>query len=663
MDVQHRMDEALHQEPNTSAPSLKVAATVVPQHDAEEYDAYPEAPETLHKLEGVTGRGFGSLNANTISREMPKSMDSQSIGSFSTYTSPEIPMSSERAKDLDFGGVSLSTATTLSPAPHPWAQHSNQANSSRSARIRDCADDILLDCLRDANRASSKLRFEVNEIINMWRDEDHYDSRHLHVVYNDANRVFGNLWAQERSTPSIQSKLLTFRSRDIEGREAGRSGLDDGVPHDAEANYQQQDQQGSQPQLPPPPTAPSALPDMPFGSLEDSMPSFGMPLEFSNPDSLDVLDNFDFDSFLKADGDGRGDDASHQGRIQPPPARAAQRSNTTDRHPQSRTLPGPPEPDKQPNYLQESQNDSTQLPSEMEEALTQGDLFQQVEDAVASLGQSSYGAPHRGNYPPSSLGVHREGSIVDAHLSPAPPQDQYSSDSDAEARQGLAMMQAAADDDDRRAHGNGPGRSSGYRRQLNSIEGRIVRPPEETDSDDDFAGVDMSSFGGGYDAHMTYGGDSSVLEDIGDVKDHDTYGQSSLKSEDDHTMDSVHPLPAFNPAARVDVGGTGGLSEPTAESSRNGWDGKDVAGQLSIDDEDQEESSEEAWDTWKTKLTKPSHPRDRRTGVTNFETGPGAPSPISARIAGPTSGRTKKVFDQQLSAVDELLRSWTTLDI
>ena len=208
-----------------------------------------------------------------------------------------------------------------------------------------------------------------------------------------------------------------------------------------------------------------------------------------------------------------------------------------------------------------------------------------------------------------------------------------------------------------------PERAFASEKQLNSIERRIVPPLEETDSDDDFAAVYMSSFGGGFDAHMTYGGDPSVLEDIGDVNDHDPYSQSSHKSEDDHTTDSGHPLPALNPAARVDVGGTGGLSEPTAEGSRNGWDGKDVAEQLSSDDEDQEESSEEAWDTWKTKLMKPRHPRDGRTGVSIFETGPGAPSPISARIAGPTSGQNKKAFDQEFSAVDELLRSWTTLDI
>ena len=49
----------------------------------------------------------------------------------------------------------------------------------------------------------------------------------------------------------------------------------------------------------------------PFGALDGSDQSFGMPLEFSNLDSGDVLDNFDFDSFLNQDNDmGLGFDAS-----------------------------------------------------------------------------------------------------------------------------------------------------------------------------------------------------------------------------------------------------------------------------------------------------------------------------------------------------------------
>ena len=112
--------------------------------------------------------------------------------------------------------------------------------------------------------------------------------------------------------------------------------------------------------------------------------------------------------------------------------------------------------------------------------------------------------------------------------------------------------------------------------------------PEGSDSDD-YGTVDMSSFGGGYDVHMTYGGDPSVLAAGGDINGYDVYGQpnsqhSSMRrshaSQSSHTsrgdydyyMDSIHPFPPFNTAARVDAGGTGGLSEPTADGRRQSYD-------------------------------------------------------------------------------------------
>ncbi len=85
------------------------------------------------------------------------------------------------------------------------------------------------------------------------------------------------------------------------------------APAAAQANNQQQNQQASQAQSAPQPAAPTNPTDMggPFGALDGSDQSFGMPLEFSNLDSGDVLDNFDFDSFLNQDNDmGLGFDAS-----------------------------------------------------------------------------------------------------------------------------------------------------------------------------------------------------------------------------------------------------------------------------------------------------------------------------------------------------------------
>ena len=179
---------------------------------------------------------------------------------------------------------------------------------------------------------------------------------------------------------------------------------------------------------------------------------------------------------------------------------------------------------------------------------------------------------------------------MNGHLSPAPPEQQYSSDSDAEATQGLAMMRMAEEDDARRLSSSSQIRfSSGYGSQRSSRQQPLMPQPEASDSEENYGAVDMSSFGGGYDVQMTYGGDPSVLAAGGDINGHDAYGtissqnssmrrshasQSSQISRGDYDygMDSIHPFPPFNVAARVDAGGTGGLSEPTADGRRQSYD-------------------------------------------------------------------------------------------
>ena len=229
-------------------------------------------------------------------------------------------------------------------------------------------------------------------------------------------------------------------------------------------------------------------------------------------------------------------------------------------------------------------------------------LFQQVEDAVMGAGQSGthspsisvsqppYDAHRSASYAPSSPGMQRNGSIVNGHLSPAPPQETYSSDSDAEAAAGLEMLRMAEEDDRRRQSTGSQFQrfSSGYGSQRSSRQQHLA-PPQEASDSDDYGAVDMSSFGGGYDVHMTYGGDPSVLAAGGDINGYDNYGQpisqqSSMRrshaSQSSHTsrgdydyyMDSIHPFPPFNSAARVDAGGTGGLSEPTADGRRQSYD-------------------------------------------------------------------------------------------
>lgn len=132
--------------------------------------------------------------------------------------------------------------------------------------------------------------------------------------------------------------------------------------------------------------------------------------------------------------------------------------------------------------------------------------------------------------------------------------------------------------------------SGGYGSQRNS-QTQLATHREASDSDD-YGAVDMSAFGGGYDVQMTYADNPNQYAGAGayrsDINGHDSYGQpvsqqssmrrshashsSQQSREYNYHMDSIHPFSPFNPSARVDAGGTGGLSEPTADGRRQSYD-------------------------------------------------------------------------------------------
>ncbi|KAI7330875.1 hypothetical protein KC315_g5438 [Hortaea werneckii] len=302
------------------------------------------------------------------------------------------------------------------------------------------------------------------------------------------------------------------------------------------------------------------------------------------------------------------------------------RSNTLDRHPQSRPLPGPPEPDIEPGYFQ--QGGSHEMTHEEAEALSQEELFSQVENAVRNAGSARNSHSSRRSQgrspsisivqppyptdeqptplftavPPQASRMGRQGSVVNGHLSPAsasahaPPEPQYSDESDAEAAQGLAMMQMAEEDDRRRQSVSG---SMGGQTRFNGYGS--LRQPRSTaaggaSDSDDYGAVDVSALGGGYDVGaMSYGGDPSQLTVTSSHPSENANGveytppvssqhssmrrshasqssQISARSAYNYQMDSVHPFPPFNPDARVDAGGTGGLAEPTSLGRRQSYD-------------------------------------------------------------------------------------------
>ncbi|KAK5109889.1 hypothetical protein LTR62_006496 [Meristemomyces frigidus] len=322
--------------------------------------------------------------------------------------------------------------------------------------------------------------------------------------------------------------------------------------------------------------------------------------------------------------------ASHQSQPSPPSSNTpgptppahhslVSRNNTLDRHPQARPLPGPPEPDGHPGYFQQYDGSRARLSHAEEEAFTQEELFSQVENAVMNAGA---GTGNRGRSPsisvtrpaydpvsqpsplfsPSSPHVHRNGSVVNGHLSPVPADPPLSDESDAEAAQGLAMLREAEQNDHRASGGfRSYGSMSGPHSRTQSQQQAQVPhyPPGESDSDDyGAAGHDVSGFLGP-DVPMSYGGNDPsqlVTQPLqmpipGDpANSYEAYSQpvssqhSSMRrshpsgsshmsrEEYDYGLADIHPFPPFNPAAIVEVGGTGGLSEPTGHGRRQSYD-------------------------------------------------------------------------------------------
>ncbi|SMQ48843.1 unnamed protein product [Zymoseptoria tritici ST99CH_1A5] len=280
-----------------------------------------------------------------------------------------------------------------------------------------------------------------------------------------------------------------------------------------------------------------------------------------------------------------------------PPVHAPNRTNTLNRHPQERPLP--PQPSQSSEYF-EDRNDRPNSRYSPPPGVTQDDLYGEVFSMAMNTGGGSHRArspsisitqaPHASSTHMSSHGSYRErrpsrNGTVNGHLSPVPHQvshESYSSDSDAEAAQGLAMLRMAEEDDARRQSGAGQTRFSGMGSQRNS---RQHEEPPESDSDD-YANVDMSSFGGGCDVQMTYGGDPNQLAAGGEMNS-DSYSgpissqhssmrrshaSQSSRDDVDYRSDYARFAQPYNPAARVEVGGTGGLSEPAAFNRRQSYD-------------------------------------------------------------------------------------------
>ena len=161
--------------------------------------------------------------------------------------------------------------------------------------------------------------------------------------------------------------------------------------------------------------------------------------------------------------------------------------------------------------------------------------------------------------------------------------DAYSDRSDAEAEAGLAAMQVADEQDaadEAFRHGGAEPIRQPYGSRQSYGSQRNSRTIDQKDSSDSDVAIDMDTYGGGFAGHVHYGDQNlshhSSQSNQGNGEDQylpsgwNSYSEvGELRNNHEYSMpgnDDIHPFPAFE--ARVDTGGTGGLSEPGANPRR-----------------------------------------------------------------------------------------------
>ncbi|MCJ1401983.1 hypothetical protein MMC11_005202 [Xylographa trunciseda] len=297
----------------------------------------------------------------------------------------------------------------------------------------------------------------------------------------------------------------------------------------------------------------------------------------------------------------------------PPPQHLPERANTTSQHPHRRPLPGPPEsPYEETDYFDSANGEGY---DGSEEHFGYDDIMKEVEAAVMGRPQSSsrpsprmerinYQAPINEEEEPQPLFTRTS----QGHLTPdigythtngmgatnstiAVNYSAYSDESDAEAAAGLAAMQLEeereAADAARRRSGTVTGHGS-YDNPQNSIQ-HSQQVDLSSDSD---VPVDLETYGSSFPMQLNYHYGNEQSTDLGINGNSSLHHQNStggstrrsnmsseiLEADDSYFMEdeSIHPFPTFG--ARVDTGGTGGLSEPSSHPRRLSFEDDDEAG-------------------------------------------------------------------------------------
>jgi CNH domain/RhoGEF domain/Pleckstrin homology domain len=301
------------------------------------------------------------------------------------------------------------------------------------------------------------------------------------------------------------------------------------------------------------------------------------------------------------------------------------RAGTIGRHPQYAPLPGPPsESESESDYFgRHNGAEPTHLQNHEESGYD--DLMREVDAAISQGRTSSRAGRSSQSFRPSSQEAISEEQEFDtpSRVSPqiavspderpthingglASTGEQYihygafSDDSDAEAAAGLAAMQAAEEQEAAEEARRRSGSTSLFSRHDSQRQPSTQRTQHDVSSDSDYANIDMGLVGGGYEASMSYGGEiqsnyaaaaampqgdnhqlmnprMSSLRSSGrssDGRSSQTSGYESIPGQD-----AIHPFPPFRhvDVARVDTGGTGGLTEPSPHARRLSFEDGDEA--------------------------------------------------------------------------------------
>ncbi|EXJ79918.1 hypothetical protein A1O3_08203 [Capronia epimyces CBS 606.96] len=379
------------------------------------------------------------------------------------------------------------------------------------------------------------------------------------------------------------------------------------------------------PPAPAPPPHDSALAGRPH-SRSTSIPEEGYPygagttVPYQNSalnaySSPDINRNSSFASRLSSQS------ISPQPSLPTPPSRqpsnqSPQRTNTLDRHPQGRSLPGVPSES-------ESDNDYF-IPTDSQNAADGGarqsgydDLMLHLDEAIGSTsGHTRPTSDHRyrdlrddgpnGMYQqpspqpllsPDEVPTHLNGNIASSggtYIN----YGAFTDDSDAEAAAGLAALQAL-DEQERAEDARRRSGSATLFPSQSRVEGAVpYLSGQEQSSDSDYAGYDLSLVGGGYAPDMSYGeSNESNYAAAAAMPQSDLYGRlntrmnsvrsSGVSSEGRESQasgfesippaDHLRQYESIHNVARVDTGGTGGLTEPSPHPRRLSYEDGDEA--------------------------------------------------------------------------------------